>query len=460
MIHLHRPRLRAFAVVLLALAAAAAFAAVGGATTDATAPSNTTPPAVSGSATAGSTLTTTSGSWSGTTPITFAYRWQRCDSSGNNCTTISGASEQTYVVQQADAGSTLRSQITATNSGGSAQATSNHTGVVTGATAPTNTALPSISGSTTVGSTLTAAKGSWTGTSPISYQFQWKRCDTSGANCTSISGADQQTYQLANGDSGHAMRVVVTATNAGGQAQATSGATGTVTAGKPAVTAAPAITGSTAEGATLTVSNGTWGGTTPITYTYAWSRCDANGANCAAISGATKSTYTVTSSDVGHKIGAAVTATNTAGNATAQATPVGPITSTLPPGAVKLADGEISVPAASIPDTDRLTIISVSYSPRSIHGRAPVTASFKVIDQNKYVVSGALVYVIGLPYSWMGKVPEVQTNQSGVATATIMPTIKAPKRGALVLFVRARTPQGNLLAGSSTRRLVQVSMFP
>jgi hypothetical protein len=332
--------------------------------------------------------------------------------------------------------------------------------VVTGATPPSNTALPAISGTTSVGSTLTTTKGSWNGTTPIGYQYQWRRCDGAGAACSSISGADQQSYQLANADVDHTIRVVVPATNAGGQAQATSAQTATVSAGKPVVSAAPAITGSTAQGGTLAVSNGTWSGSTPIAYTYGWLRCDAAGASCAAISGATKSTYTTTSDDVGHKIGASVTATNSVGNAASQAAPVGPITSTLPAGAVKLPDGEISVPASSIPDTDRLEIVSVSYSPKSIHGRAPVTATFKVIDTSKYVIGGALVYAIGLPYNWALKVPEASTNQSGVATLTITPTLNAPKRGALVLFVRARTPQGNVLAGSSTRRLVQVSMFP
>ena len=89
-----------------------------------------------------------------------------------------------------------------------------------------------------------------------------------------------------------------------------------------------------------------------------------------------------------------------------------------------------------------------------------MTVTFKVIENNKYDVSGALVYVLGLPYSWAKASPEAATAADGTVTLTITPTAKAPKRGSLVLFVRARTPSGNLLAGSSTRRLVQVLMRP
>ena len=57
------------------LGIAAAFTAVGGATTAAgTPPSNTSVPTISGTAAQGNTLAASSGSWSGTTPMTFTYR--------------------------------------------------------------------------------------------------------------------------------------------------------------------------------------------------------------------------------------------------------------------------------------------------------------------------------------------------------------------------------------------------
>lgn len=82
---------------------------------------------------------------------------------------------------------------------------------------PVNTVLPVISGTATVGSTLTTTTGTWTGTG-ISYSYQWKR---SGAN---IGGATSNSYLLVSADLGTATTATVTATNAGGSASATSAA--------------------------------------------------------------------------------------------------------------------------------------------------------------------------------------------------------------------------------------------
>ena len=59
---------------------------------------------------------------------------------------------------------------------------------------------------------------------------------------------------------------------------------------------------------------GTWSGTAPSTFAYAWLRCNANGRLCTAIAGATAAGYTLTADDAGHTLVATVTAT--AGTAT------------------------------------------------------------------------------------------------------------------------------------------------
>lgn len=87
-------------------------------------PVNTVAPVVSGTATVGSTLSTTDGTWTGAPAPTFTYQWQR------GVSNISGATSSTYVVQAADALSTLRCVVTATNPLGSASANSNNTAVV------------------------------------------------------------------------------------------------------------------------------------------------------------------------------------------------------------------------------------------------------------------------------------------------------------------------------------------
>jgi Ca2+-binding RTX toxin-like protein len=77
------------------------------------------------------------------------------------------------------------------------------------------------------------------------------------------------------------------------------------------------IVGSAAKGAKLTVQNGTWTGTTPITFAYQWERCDVKTLACTAIARATAATYTPAAADVGKRLRVLVTASNTAGSTTA-----------------------------------------------------------------------------------------------------------------------------------------------
>jgi hypothetical protein len=94
---------------------------------------------------------------------------------------------------------------------------------------PKNTALPQISGATNQGSVLTATNGTWSGTTPT-YTYQWRDCDSSGNNCTSISGATNSSYTLTATDVSHTIRVVVTATNSFSAVSATSNPTAVILA--------------------------------------------------------------------------------------------------------------------------------------------------------------------------------------------------------------------------------------
>ena len=67
-------------------------------------------------------------------------------------------------------------------------------------------------------------------------------------------------------------------------------------------------------GDTLTVSNGTWTGSFPITFTYQWKKCESQTGPCYGIVGATSSFFTITSDLYGWSIRAEVTATNGAGS--------------------------------------------------------------------------------------------------------------------------------------------------
>ncbi len=76
----------------------------------------------------------------------------------------------------------------------------------------------------------------------------------------------------------------------------------------------PTISGTPQESSTLTTSDGTWAGTPPFAYTYAWARCNAAATFCEFVPGANGRTYNLTASDVTFRIRAFVTATNAAGS--------------------------------------------------------------------------------------------------------------------------------------------------
>ena len=218
------------AVGALGLVVALGLVAVAGASTTATPPSNTSPPTISGTAQKGQRLHAEPGSWSGTQPISFSYRWQRCNASGASCANISGATDNDYTLTSADVGNTVRVVVTAKNPAGQSTAASSPSAVVAAPQAPANTAPPTISGAPQLGQTLNATTGSWTGPQPITFTFQWLRCDGFGGACTNVEGGTNQTFLLTSADVGHAMRVRVRAGNQFGSTSATTVPTAAVSA--------------------------------------------------------------------------------------------------------------------------------------------------------------------------------------------------------------------------------------
>jgi hypothetical protein len=186
--------------------------------------SNTAVPSITGSTTAGSVLTAAPGGWS-PADATVSLQWLRG-------ATVVGTGA-TYTSTTADVGTTLRVRATATKSGWtSATADSAAFGPVVAATvpdppddvtppavtAPVNTALPTVAGTSRVGSTLTASTGTWSG-EPTGYSYQWTR------NGAPIAGATSSKLLLGPADAGRTIGVVVTATNTGGTTTASSATT-------------------------------------------------------------------------------------------------------------------------------------------------------------------------------------------------------------------------------------------
>jgi hypothetical protein len=463
-----------FSGALVALVALAVTAALGGDTaiarTRAAPPANVALPTISGSAVRGQTLTATSGSWSGDAPITFAYHWRRCNASGAGCADIGGATGTTYVVADADVGATLRVRVDATNSAGAGSAVSNATAKVVSSTAPVNTGEPRINGAAREGETLTATNGSWSSGTSVSYTYQWVRCGSGGgasdgSNCTFISGGTSSSYRLQAADVGSRMRIRVTAANSTGKQTVASNATSAVAAsGVPVSKGQPAVSGTPTQGQTLSASSGAWSGTQPIRIAYQWVRCGSDGgapdgSNCAAIANAKSSAYAVTADDLGRRLRVRVTASNSRGTKTVASNATASVQSGLPAGALRLPNGTISIPASTMALPARLIVDSVAFSPNPVRSRrAPIELRVRVVDTRGYVVRDVLVFARSTPRVTTST-GEVKTGQDGWATVRLIPRASFPLRAGrnVQFFVRARKDGGNLLAGVSTRRLIQVA---
>jgi PASTA domain len=187
------------------------------------APRNHASPLILGVASDGATLTSTTGDWGGTPPLTFGYMWARCSTDGYNCQGISGATRSTYSLTSSDVGRRMRVFVTATNAAGSASATSVATAIVS-PVAPQNVVPPRILDKPYLGEDVSVDEGDWTGSEPLEFAYRWERCNAAGA-CIDIDGEMESTHTVVAADLNSRLRVVVTASNGAGSASAASGLT-------------------------------------------------------------------------------------------------------------------------------------------------------------------------------------------------------------------------------------------
>ncbi len=340
-------------------------------------------------------------------------------------------------------------------------------GSATARTAPSNTKEPTISGTAIEGRTLTAQRGNWSGSTPITYKYQWMRCDGNATNCAEVANATNTAYVLGAGDVGGRIRVRVTATNADGSANATSNATSVVRAaaatGGPRNTKPPTTSGNAAAEETLHATTGEWAGAQPITFSIQWLRCDAGGNNCVALPGATDDAYTLRDGDIGRTLRVRVTARNDAGSASVLSAQTGVVqVAAGPPGAVKLPNGEVSIPVTSVPTNARLVIDRLEFSPNVVRSRAQqIVIRIKVKDTRGFVVRDALVFLRSTPV--VTTTPSVsRTGTDGWITYTVQPERDFPIRHgySVQFFVKAYRQGDPPLAGVAAYRLVQVRTEP
>ncbi|TAL43643.1 MAG: peptidoglycan-binding protein, partial [Salinibacterium sp.] len=161
-------------------------------------------------------------------PPTYTYAWESCESAATaiastepaNCTAIVGATDATYTVSGATAGTFILAKLTAKNTAGSSSIWTKSASAVT--QAPTNTVAPVVTGTGVVGSALTADPGTFTGFPVPAVSYAWYSCTSAVAavasaaptGCTVISGVTSASYVPGSEQAGKFVSANITATNA------------------------------------------------------------------------------------------------------------------------------------------------------------------------------------------------------------------------------------------------------
>ena len=309
---------------------------------------------------------------------------------------------------------------------------------------------PTVDGTPSVGSTVTAGVGTWAPT-PDSYTYQWL------LDGVAIDGATQPTFALTHADVNHQLSVSVTAIKTDFASATATSAPVTVTAagagGHKALTAPkPTITGTFKVGNQLTANPGAWSaGTTPLPasdLTYQWLR------NGGVIDGATASTYTLAAADVGTKVSVTVTGTFTGYTTTSKTSAThtvsgGTLTTSVPTisGTVQVGEEMTANPGTWTAGSTPLQASNFTYqwlrNGTNIPGATDSTYTFVAADAGTRIS----VRVTG-EYPGYATVSKTSTTQKVAAgtIATTMPTIT----GTPVVGNMLTALPGTWTAGAST----------
>ena len=148
----------------------------------------------------------------------ISYQWQRCTSSRSGCTNIGGATSSIYTPVGDDQNKYLQVVATSTNNAGDTTTAISATPWHINYVIPSGMQVALDTTSATVGETLTAVITTPPTGFPESYNYtyQWQRCTSTVAGCTTysnIAGATFNKYRTVSGDKSRYIRLSVTATN-------------------------------------------------------------------------------------------------------------------------------------------------------------------------------------------------------------------------------------------------------
>ena len=190
---------------------------------------------------------------------------------------------------------------------------------------PTNSGVPTVTGTARTGETLSASTGTWTG-SPTTFAYQWKRANSVGGTYSDIGSATSNQYELTDSDIGKYLKVSVVASNGVGASSAVlSSATSVIVDLADSVVPTTSAPVSTAAGFTFTISNHSG------LYTYALSSTAGSVARTAdavavtGLSAGSSATVTIVVTRTGYKSASKTVTGSAIAPATTTTTTVAPV---------------------------------------------------------------------------------------------------------------------------------------
>jgi hypothetical protein len=358
--------------------------------------------------------------------------------------------------------------------------------VPAGAESPGINTPATITGNAVVGEQLTAHNGTWlyldghSCGSECTWTYQWQRCSS---GCADIGGATGRFYTVQSADTGYRLRAMETMTSEdcgewnystmtqecrmvsksapSGQTAVVGGsgasppstpAGPSVPAGPivpaaplaPAATATPQVSGLAMVDETLTATHASWTGTSPLSTSLRWERCEADGSGCVDL-GLNGTAYTVIPVDIGKRLRVVSAASNVAGYATVASSPTEVVVELKPhAGRTSLAADKVAAP-------HKLVLAKAIAAPARVRRGATIWVRVQVLDSRGFTIEGAVVSVVALPTAAITGLAPATTDANGDATLmlTASPKLKPRKTKAISIVVTARRPSDRAVSPRS-----------
>jgi hypothetical protein len=212
----------------------------------------------------------------------------------------------------------------------------------------------------------------------------------------------------------------------------------------PAATATPQVSGLAMVDEALTATHASWTGTSPLSTSLRWERCEADGSGCVDL-GLNGTTYTVIPVDIGKRLRVVSTASNVAGYATVVSAPTEVVVELKPhAGRTSLAADKVAAP-------HKLVLARATAAPTRVRRGATIWVRVQVLDSRGFTIEGAIISVVALPAAAVTVAAPASTDANGDATLmlTASPKLKPSKTKAISIVVTARRPSDRAISPRS-----------